>query len=175
MARRTKLYRGKKSRKSSKVKRKSSKLRKRQTRQRGKRMIQRGGVDPQMRKDYFYYKNTRDLRAWQIQQPDAHAQGLGASPVGAKPSEFVEINKQNCGGVGGLAKILADIQIFKEAKADGRQPGRRLDRPVDDRNYGDASHPTWAHVRAEGNNLFMYIGGNRLGQIMQAILMLQDI
>ena len=44
MTRRTKMYRGKKSRKSSKVKRKSSKLRKRQTKKRGGRMIQRGGV-----------------------------------------------------------------------------------------------------------------------------------
>ena len=53
MARRTKMYRGKKSRKSSKLRkssRKSSKLRKRKTR---KRMIQSGGDPPRWKYNYF--------------------------------------------------------------------------------------------------------------------------
>jgi len=174
------MYRGRKSRKSSKVKRKSSKLRKRQTRKRGKRMIQRGGVNPDLTHDegvrgYYYYKNTKALGEWRTRQPDQHALGMGASSIGVKPNEFVEINAGNLGsGSGGLQKLLADIQVFREDKGDGR--GRQGgDGAVPDHNYGDPGHPNWAHVRAEGNNLFMYKGGNKLGQIMQAILILQDI
>ena len=143
-------------------------------------MIQRGGVNPDLKHDegvrgYYYYKNTKALGEWGARQPDPYAQSMGASSIGVKPAEFVEINAVNLGsGSRGLQKLLADIQVFRETKADGR--GRQGgDAAVPPHNYGDPAHPNWAHVRAEGNNLYMYKEGHKLGQIMQAILVLQDI